>query len=416
MSITFVTGKPGGGKGLVTVRDFIIQELVHGERSIVAAFDLHVEPWVRVTRRFGVKHYRAEMGLRWYLLKKFGKDFGVRKRVRKIGHSEAAQFYLHRLDADGNEVNVSALRDSKGAVTSFDTSPLLASGGQVYVIDEAPMHFGARDWATTSKGVMFYGRQHRHFGDDVILCAQHTKQVESELQRLAQEFWVCTNRGKLRWMGFKQPAVFVVDIYDKPPIGPSVSAIDKRIFKLDRVGLGGCYDTSGGVGITGTGAADIGAKTRGIPWWFLIVAFVLFGVFLVWGTGKVGDKLAQAFAKKKPAPAIAAATNSPPSVVSMTATNSAPVVAAPLEQVFCLGYFRFDHRRCVALLSSGRQITQPELVAVSSEGVTSTNGFFPMKRADAGEPMSLRNFSPAQLFSEPIEVNVKRPAVIPANF
>jgi len=87
---------------------------------------------------------------------------------------------------------------------------------------------------------------------------------------------VVTNHSKRRIGLFRQPDVFSVGIYNDAPEGKQEQPMNRTLFRLDKKGIGSCYDTVGGTGISGHGAADIHEKKRGlhILW---IVLFVLLG-------------------------------------------------------------------------------------------------------------------------------------------
>ena len=45
MSIHFISGKPGGGKGLYCMK-LILDELVKGRRPVVTNLPIKIQPWV----------------------------------------------------------------------------------------------------------------------------------------------------------------------------------------------------------------------------------------------------------------------------------------------------------------------------------------------------------------------------------
>lgn len=275
MSVHFICGRPGNGKGLVAM-DVIIKELVSSDRCIITNLPVFVEPWCRNIRRFGgQREHRPEKGLRHYLLEKYGKDFEVRKRLHVLSDDATGEFYLRRV-VGGEVLEVNAERDDKGRVVSFDTSVALREGGMLYVTDEAWKFFGARDWQQTGKGVQFYGAQHRHLGDDWFIVCQHTKQVDTAFRMIAQDYWVVVNHSK-RKLGFlRQPDIFSVSEFASPPEAKAEPPMSRRVFRIDKKGVGGCYDTAGGTGVSGSGGADILEKKRGLNFLW-IFAFLLLG-------------------------------------------------------------------------------------------------------------------------------------------
>jgi len=298
MSIHFVTGKPGGGKGLVAMEE-IVKELVNGERPIITNLPVQVEPWIRCIRKRGKTTRKPEIGLRNYLLQAYGSDYNVAKRVfllddetqtrefyrwRKNGHGLACAPWIFKDGQDGKQAKLDA----------FDTS-LASQGAVFYCIDECWKFFNARDWQNTGPGVLFYSAQHRKLGDTLLLLTQHSKQVESQMRMVAQDFWVVRNHGKLKLGPFRQPSVFMVSTFESIPTGGSTQEpMSRRIFRLDKEGLGACYDTAAGVGLQGGAGADIGERTKGLPFWAIIVVAILIAGLVIllarglgWGAGKL---------------------------------------------------------------------------------------------------------------------------------
>jgi len=122
--ISFIVGKPGGGKGMYTVKQ-IIDELRRGKRSIITNFPIMLDPWVDST---GKPH----VGLLAYLEHKYQlSPAEVRARIFILKDEQCAEFFLYRvhggalvranpLDFDGNVVAVPGpIEKSHGAV-SFD--------------------------------------------------------------------------------------------------------------------------------------------------------------------------------------------------------------------------------------------------------------------------------------------------------
>lgn len=286
--ITFITGKPGGGKGLCVMRE-IEQILVNSDMPIITNLAIRIDPWLRRRNVRGKVEYDGMIGLRAYLLSKYGKDFDCAKRIRFLTDEEIPEFYLYRLTGPAAKCR----RDEKGKVIDFDTSSSLA-GPVCYVIDEAWKFYGSRQWQDTGKGVLFYTAQHRKFGDRVFLVTQNTKQVDTAMRQVSEDYWVVTNHKKKRIGFFRQPGVFSVSVFDQPPTaGVNVEPMARSVFKLD-LGLAASYDTSSGVGVGGGVAADLGEKAKGLPIWVapLLIVAVGFGlVMLAMGLGKGAGKL-----------------------------------------------------------------------------------------------------------------------------
>lgn len=278
--IHFLTGKPGAGKGVIAVHE-LIRVLAHTDCVIVCDLAVKLTPWVRdlstgsIWARTMKRFLRPERGLLAYLTEKYGQTFWAEKRIKVIPETESGEFYLHRMSrVTGEWIKLDAVRDKQGRVESFDTSP--DTYPTLYITDECWRTFGARDWQNTSKGIIFYAAQHRKFSDEWFLTAQHTKQIETQLRQLAQDFWVVRNHGKMRVGPFRQPDMMTVTVYDQAPTGSNqVTAMERRVLRLDKKGIGSCFDTSGGTGVGGGRSADINEKKRGIPFVGLCAAAAL---------------------------------------------------------------------------------------------------------------------------------------------
>jgi len=296
--IHFLTGVPGSGKGYVSTIQ-IEHELAHGSRVILTDSAIRLEPWLRnVSNRSswakgsGSK-FQPELGLLGYLQEKYGETFSAAERIYLFGHDEAKEFYLRRYDlAQKKWILLDAERDSKGRIERFNT--LIKTHGSLTITDEFWASAGSRDWANTAQGLIFYAAQHRKFGDEWFIVTQNTKQIDTALRGLAHDTWVCENHGNKQWGPFQRPDKITVAVYDKIPSGPQASPLRRMVYTLDKRGLGSCFDTAAGTGVTGGGAADLNAKKRGLPFWVLCLCVV--GLILLlsqsfkvfgWGASKL---------------------------------------------------------------------------------------------------------------------------------
>lgn len=301
MPIHFITGKPGAGKGLQCA-NWIERELTDGDRPIVTNFAVEPHPWV-------TGRGKPQLGLLAYLRSKYGgRTFNAENRIFRISDAQAEKFYLFRAmpqedksglpkqykleEAQADVVRIKSTDEER--VMGFDTSLMDKSGPCLYIIDEAWKFWGARNWQKTGEGLLFYNAQHRKAGDDVLICTQHTKQIDSAVQRVAQDFWVCRNRSLLRLGAFRQPDDFTVHVYEMPPNGTSQEPMMRKKFKLDAAGLAQTYDTTAGVGLGGRMAGDVGKKKTGLPWKALIALCCLVPIICF-----VGIKTALGMAMKK---------------------------------------------------------------------------------------------------------------------
>lgn len=379
MAITFITGKPGAGKGLVAVQE-VVNELVLGHRPIITNLALRVEPWV-------TGDFRPRIGLRNFLLREYKKDFDVRRRVFVVPDEDVKEFFLTRrrplVDGQpGALVKAQPVLNIKGGeskVVAFETAVATESGGHVYIVDEAWHFWGSRSWQTTGEGLLFYNAQHRKFGDDLFVVTQATKQIDPAVHRLAQEFWLVKNHSKMSFGWFRRPSVFTIEIFENPPTGSRQAPMSTKSFTLDREGLAQCYDTSAGVGLSGRSIADIGARKRGLPFWAMpvgVCALALCAWYLLrgaaWGVGhELGKAPGQmshaARAAGAGGPAVSAAPVPTPATVAVAkpvvtvVTNYVveprpePIRSAVMitNELFCKGYFMFGKNEGVVFLSDG---------------------------------------------------------------
>jgi hypothetical protein len=345
------------------------------------------------------------IGLRAYLLKTYKKEFDVGKRMFLLSEDEASEFFLWRV-VDGKLVKApceyKGAGDSGPRLMSFDTALAGSTGGVLYCIDEAWKFWGSRNWQRTGEGMLFYGAQHRKFGDDVLICTQHTKQIDPAIQRVAQDFWVVRNHGKMTFGMFRQPAVFSVSIYDQAPTGASIEPMSRKLFTLDRAGLAQTYDTSAGVGLSGRMMADMGARTRGLPPWMMIVA--VFGILaLVYYGLSFGSKMLTHAMTKAATPVTQQITKGlgqkvggvrSSNVVADATTVVIPVrpleggilqtvVPARTNEIFCRGYF-LHGSRVMVFLSDGRiaDSDDGEVQRVQKRMVEVLGGRFEVKRRE----------------------------------
>jgi hypothetical protein len=374
--IHFVTGKPRAGKGLFVMAEAIIRELRFSSRVIVTDLPVKLDPWLRVfvsdvswdaspalfrysSGRRSSSSVQVESGLVAYLISTYGSDFGVRKRLRILTESEAREFYLIRCRRSDNQwFKVEHKRDPKNnSVESFSTD--VATHPTVYITDECWRTFPSREWQTTGKGVIFYAAQHAKLGDDWYLTTQHTNQIEKQLRDLAQDFYVIKNMANRRVAMFRGPSIFTVSIYDRAPNGVMIEPMSVSTFRLDKKGIGGCYDTAAGSGVVGQGA-DIRQAKKGLPFSVIIVAVLCVLGLLIASPKIVSFALAKYMSPAQVALPSPVATNAPSafSVASVAQSVLPNAKAPPVQTVedsealkFC-GTF-FDGKLTRYFLSDG---------------------------------------------------------------
>jgi len=275
--IELITGKPGAGKGLYSVK-LVLDELSQGKRPIITNLAVKLDPWVNGA---GI----PQMGMRAYLKAKYGSTFNVDKRVLRISDDEAAEFFRFRVNKDGERVECAARwgkdqTDKRGKPNEFDTEAAVEAGGALYLLDECWKFWGSRNWKDTGATLLFYNAQHRKLGDDVLMATQHCKQLDTAIRQVAQNFQVVRNHSMERFGWFRQPDVFTVATFGDIP-GPSVMRQCMATFKLDARGIGGCYDTSAGVGVVGQGAADVGRRKKGLNMLYVVPCVVVAAAIVI---------------------------------------------------------------------------------------------------------------------------------------
>lgn len=268
MAIHFVTGRPGAGKGLYTMR-LVVEELRGSNRPIVTNFPI-------------LKDKLAE-----YLHEEYGESFDVLTRVILIEKEEdLSNFYrIRKTEENGDLHFLDCELDSKGKQVRFDIDGA-QDGGVFYVLDEVHIVFGARDWQEVGRAVLYYSSQHRKLGDDIILISQAPKNVDSQFRSIAQDYSVLRNHGMEKYMFFKQPSMFGRATYMNMPTGSKMDTpLETSYFKLN-IKQADCYETARGVGLgPKDGAqADKGKdKRKGISIFWIFPAMGLIGylVYLV---------------------------------------------------------------------------------------------------------------------------------------
>lgn len=266
MSIRLVTGEPGAGKSLYVMKQ-LIDVIRNTERQIVTNMAIKLDPWM-----LGDK---PQMGLRSYLETQFDETFNIDKRITFLEEEMVYEFYRYR----GSGVVMDVERDAKGNPVMLDWAKLSENrrhwGDVEFVIDEFWKFAGARDWATTGKALIDWGKQHRKIGDNAWFMSHHHKDIDSAIQRIIETTVCMKNRGRMRVGMFRQPDIFSAAHMQRVPQGAQ-SPMNTEHFKLDAKGLAQCYDTSGGVGgLKGGTAADTTHKRKGLPFWALILLVIL---------------------------------------------------------------------------------------------------------------------------------------------
>jgi len=322
MSIHFISGKPGGGKTLYSVK-MIVDELVYGDRCVITNVPLNLGE------------------LNAYLQKRFpNKAINLHERVRLFDEDEMRGFFCIRPHGSRGPELLSKEAWAKGNTPDYSG---ITDKGVAYFVDEVHIGFNARAWMDTGKDVLYYLSQHRKLGDTVVCITQAIMNVDKQFRSVTQDYTYMRNLSKEKLSKFRLPSVFIRQTYMSPASDNS-KPMETGSFRLDVGGLAKCYDTARGVGIHGRAGADTGERKTGMPWWVAVLAIIaLVYVVAFWVPGLV----AKAFDRdphrgtKKPIPVQAntnvvsateqsfhVETNVPPLVV-FVATNEPP----PLPKV-----------------------------------------------------------------------------------
>lgn len=263
MPVTFIFGKPGGGKSYLAARR-VEEELRTTTRSIIT--NLSLDPG-----KFNEHMQRICPDL----------DCGVVQRILILDEEETKQFWRHRHDRDFNRVLLGPPRESDGAtpMPGFPLQPAL------YVLDEVHIPFNARSWSQTGRGALWYLSQHRKMGDDVIMVSQNPEQVDKQLRMLTQDWVHCRNIGKEQLSRFfKLPRRILWRSFATQPTSGREAAQITGSFGIDEKGLGACYATTAGVGIMATEVKEVDRR-RGMPFWLIAIPLLL----IAYGISRTGD-------------------------------------------------------------------------------------------------------------------------------
>jgi len=421
-----IIGKPGGGKGMLSMH-LILDDLRHSKRPVITDVAIEKEPWCTGS-------HEPRRGLLDYLREKHGQEFDAAERVFRLTTEAMQNFFLYRAlnRAQVDKLGAAHLigyrevtpldhvlvesewryhkeyklyvadheshQDKRGRkiVDSWDTRLALASGGHLLIADEAWKQWPARGWATTGEGILYYYSMVRRFGDDNWIVTQRSNDVDSILMERCQDYWVCNNHGKLRFGFFRQPAVFVVSVYDHRPT-PSSEPMHRKPFTLDRKGLAQCYDTSGGVGVAGRVMADTANKAAGLPFWAVFVIGGL-GILALIFTVRGGQHfLSGILGGKKKVVAVQAAPEKPAAVLERAIARPAIPPKEPEkpkaeerkaaadesqgEEIYCTGYIILPDGPIVSLSDGSEWAGLADGVqSVSRKSVVIAGKSYPLRR------------------------------------
>jgi hypothetical protein len=271
--ITFITGKPGGGKTLRSLQ-VLFDALKNDDRDIVTNVPLHLDMIQEYCDRNGLKINVAE---RIWIIDDDLYNYPNNYRFTKLDWLR--KFYLYRGKYSLIEWSPDTdLEDFfKPLFVDPQTGEPTGRKGILYIIDETRKLYPARNFAKMDNRVFDYFGLHRHLGDDVYLICQFVGQVDKQIRGYGQTFEVIRNRAKEKYSIFRGEARFQRYVYLEPPM-KNVTHSEKTSFPLNKE-QASCYSTSA-MG----GTADQGQKAKGIHYyWFPVgvVFTVALGIFVL---------------------------------------------------------------------------------------------------------------------------------------
>jgi len=251
MSIHFISGKPGGGKSLLATMK-LLQQLQETNRVIRTNLSLNLT---------AMQIYLDAKGL----------SINVLERVLPMTDEETARFYMFRK----NDV------PANGNLPDFAKYCAENTEAVCYILDELHIFFNARAWAKTGDGAIFYLSQHRKLDDIVFCVTQSIGNVDKQFRSVAQDFTYCRNERVEKFGAFRKGGGFIGKVYMSPVTGMNDQPSEQFAYKLD-LAICELYDTSAGVGMTGSSSADKGAKAKGAPLW-VIWLLIPVSLLVLWG-------------------------------------------------------------------------------------------------------------------------------------
>lgn len=260
MSIHFISGKPGGGKTLYSVR-LIVDELVRGNRPVVTNVPLKMADLAVFIQERYPKAYEEKF---------IAAGVHLSDRVQLISEDDLPKFFTYRAGI----VRVESVTNVEWKAGKRPDFTVVKDSGVFYVLDEIHIAFNARAWAETGAEVLYYLSQHRKLGDDVVCITQSVGNVDKQFRSVAQDFTYIKNLSKQKAGLFYLPAIFTRNTYCQPATDNS-KPMESGTFSLDVSGLASCYDTARGVGIHGRSGADTNARKKGLHWAVAVVGIPL---------------------------------------------------------------------------------------------------------------------------------------------
>lgn len=349
-----VCGQTGSGKSYYTMRK-VVQWLEQNETNQV------------------VTNLPIDMGeLCAYMTREHGDTQGVRERVRILSLQETAEFWLHPgVGLDLDPTCRIAIPKLKGRVDlEIDYTRLQQSGHRVlFALDESDEIYDAKAWGQMGGDLGYFCRHQRKWGFDIYFLAPSWSFLVKEIRVLCHAVWIMENGaqmklGKIPFVGSLFRGVpwitgLMWKVDDKGNYGgQNVQPRDQTRFRPDPDGIGKCYRTEDGLGVTGNREVVVKAeKSKGLhPVWIgaaaLLLVLALLQVPKVIGKaiGGVSDVSAKAYSSVTNAVQSAVAPVS--NVQKKQETNTVPRVSVE-EDIYCTGIASLERGRISVFLSNG---------------------------------------------------------------
>lgn len=392
--IRFVTGLPGGGKGIYLIRT-ILDDLITSDDLICTNLPIKLGE----LNAYLQKHHAEEWG-----------DQDIHDRIRFLSRDEMFFFYRIRSgglvlkeDTDG-KIKRGELDKKEHKLGRFEflkemeeifgvlkDAPAEQKKGVRYRLDEIHDYFDAREWGETGRPLSWYCTKHRHLHDDVIFASQNPEQVEVRLKKLANFRIDCRNFYVERLGMFRRKGKFVAKHYYKCPenIASAVCHWEES-YQLN-LELANCYETAGAIQ-GGSKGAEAKHKMKGtLPWWAMPVG-LLGGVAGVLALAWWGPEMAVPFLSKmgtslsKAAPGntaeVAQKAKASAAAATGSTANGAPKDEKPAEDALWVAGYMLTMDGPVVTLSDGRVLTKAdrELQALEKNRALIAGQWLPLRK------------------------------------
>lgn len=274
--ITFITGMPGDGKTLYSVRQ-LLEDLIEREVFIVTNIPLIIPEVIKyVSKR------------RDDIEKKQGIElvpFNVDERLKVIPDEEVYEFYRHRsgglvLDwspdkGTGEDGKKRIPREQFNAAMKeqflrMNERPDYQSPVHYY-IDETHDFFDSREWSACGRSIVFFGSKHRHLHDNIYFITQVMENVEGRLTKLTSETHKVRNFLRRNVGPIKMRPVFKLQMFYGRDTNKK--SFNTKEYPLDPAGVAACYKTVGALGVHSK--PEQLANKGWLPWWVMIIIGVL---------------------------------------------------------------------------------------------------------------------------------------------